>query len=125
MTPELLAATAGALLSLAVNYIPGLSTKFDTLSSNGQRLMMAGLLAIAAVGTAIWTCTDPERGGVGICLGGTDWRAIIQAYVFALMANQATDRISPKAGASNPSRTENQNKVVYPPSSSRRSSQGL
>lgn len=96
MSPEVLAATAGAILSLLMNYIPGLNSAFDRLSANGQRAVMAGLLLVAAVGTALWTCTSPEVGGVGICLGGTDWRAVFQAYVFALIANQSVDRISPK-----------------------------
>ena len=100
MTPEILAATAGAILSLLLNYIPGLNTAFDRLSANGQRAAMAGLLLVAAVGTAIWTCTSPEAGGLTICLGGTDWRAVVQAFIFALIANQSVDRISPKPRAS-------------------------
>lgn len=96
MTPEVLAATTGAILSILMNYIPGLNDAFDKLSANGQRATMAVLLLVAAVGTAVWTCTSPEAGGVGICLGGTDWRAVLQAYVFALIANQSVDRISPK-----------------------------
>lgn len=96
MSPELLSALAGSILSLLMNYIPGLNTALDRLSANGQRLVMALLLAVAAVVGTVWTCTDPEAGGLTICLGETNWRAVIQSFMFALMANQATDRISPK-----------------------------
>lgn len=96
MSPELIAATAGVILSLLMNYIPGLNTAFDRLSANGQRLAMAALLLITSIGIAIWTCTDPEQGGLSICLGDTNWRAVVQAFIFALIANQASDRISPK-----------------------------
>ena len=102
MGPDTLSAIAGAILSLLMNYIPGLNTWFDKMSANGQRLAMAGLLALAAVGSAVWTCTSPEAGGLSICLGETNWRAVIQAFVFATMANQATDRISPKARVTEP-----------------------
>lgn len=90
------AAIAGAILSLLMNYIPGLKTMFDKLTSDQQRLVMAGLLAVAAVGTAIWSCTDPANGGLSVCLGDTNWRGVVQAFVFALIANQSVDRISPK-----------------------------
>lgn len=96
MSPELIAAIAGVILSLLMNYIPGLNSAFDKLSANGQRLAMAGLLALASAGIAIWTCTDPGAGGLSICLGATNWRAVVQAFIFALIANQASDRISPK-----------------------------
>lgn len=96
MSPEALSALAGAILSLLMNYFPGVNTAFDRMSPDKQRAVMAVLLAVAAVGLAVWTCTDPAAGGVGICLGATNWRAVAQAFVFALMANQATDRISPK-----------------------------
>lgn len=96
MTPEVLAATTGGFLSLLMNYVPGVNAAFDRLSANWQRAAMAVLLLVVAVGTAVWTCTGPEAGGVTICLDGTDWRAVLQAYVFALIANQSVDRISPK-----------------------------
>lgn len=96
MSPEALSALAGALLSVLMNYVPGLSAALDRLTADAQRLVMAALLAVAAVGMAIWTCTDPAAGGLKICLGETNWRAVVQSFVFALMANQATDRISPK-----------------------------
>lgn len=96
MSPEVLSAVAGALLSVLMNYIPGLSAAFDRMSADRQRLVMALMLLLAAIGTAVWTCTSPEAGGLSICLGATNWRAVIQSFVFALMANQAADRISPK-----------------------------
>lgn len=83
MSPEAIAAAAGAVLSLLFNYIPGLNSRFDRLSADQQRLSMAGLLAVTAIGMAIWT-------------GNSDWRAILTNFVFALIANQGIDRIAPK-----------------------------
>jgi len=102
MTPETLSASAGVLLSIALNYIPGLNTQFDRLSANAQRAVMALLLAFSAVGLALWTCTGPDAlsiSSASLCSdagGGVNWRAVVQSFVFALMANQAADRISPK-----------------------------
>lgn len=100
MTPEIISATAGVLLSLAFSYIPGLNTAYDKLSTTSKKLVMAGLLAIAAVGTAAWTCSSNESDSFGMCLSGFDWRSVVTAFVLALMANQATHRISPQTGDS-------------------------
>jgi len=94
--PEFLAAIAGGILSLLMNYVPGLKDRFDRLSANGQRAAMAGLLLVAAVLTPVWSCWKPEAGGLGACLRGTDWQAVLQAYFYALVSNQSVDRISPK-----------------------------
>lgn len=102
MEAQALSAVAGMILSVLINYVPGLNTAFDRMSANGQRLAMAGLLALAAIGTALWQCTDPAAGGMGVCLGTTNWRAVVSAFVFALMANQAADRISPKVPSYDP-----------------------
>lgn len=91
-----LSATAGLVLSLIMNYVPGLNAWFDKMSANGQRLSMAALLALTAIGTAIWTCTSPDAGGLSACVGDTNWRAVIQSLIAALVVNQGADRISPK-----------------------------
>lgn len=100
MSPEAISAVAGTILSLVLNYTPGLNTAFDRLSANGQRATMGLLLALSAVGLALWTCTGPDAlsaSTASLCTdGGINWRAVVQSFIFALMANQAADRISPK-----------------------------
>ena len=94
-TPEALAALAGVLLSLAMSYIPGLSTGFAKLTTPGKQLVMATMLFLAAIGMAVWACSGHET-GFGMCMGATDWRTMLTTLVYSLMANQATHRISPK-----------------------------
>lgn len=97
MSPEALAACAGGFLSLLFNYVPGLNARFDRLTADGQRALMALLLAVTAVGMALWTCTSPETSeAFGLCVGDTNWRAVATNFVFALIANQGVDRLSPK-----------------------------
>lgn len=96
MTPNEITGTAGAALSLAFNYFPGLSAAFAALPSNRKRLVMAGLLFLVAVGTAIWSCKG-AMAGTGACLKTTDWWAVAQTFVLAVITNQSVDRISPKA----------------------------
>lgn len=93
MTAADLAAVAGVVLSLACSYIPGLSDWFATLDSNKKRLAMAVLLLVSAVGVFGLSCGNLiatitcDRAGV---------MGLIQAFIAALIANQATYLISPK-----------------------------
>jgi len=93
MSAAELAAIAGVVLSLAFSYVPGLSDLYNTLDPTKKRIWMAVLLLSAAGGvfglscgnvTATVTC---DKAGV---LG------LIQAFIAALVANQATYQISPK-----------------------------
>lgn len=102
MNPETLSAFAGSLLSLLFNYFPGLNTAFDRLAPNLQRLVMSFLLLISSIILALWTCTDQTATNTTFptCFSSLNWRQVIQSFVFALMSNQATDRISPKSHVS-------------------------
>lgn len=94
MTPELLAATAGMVLSLAMSYVPGLSTDYDRLSTTGKQLVMGVLLLVTAAGAVLWACGQAENQTLQICVA-LSWRSYLQSFVSALVANQATHRISP------------------------------
>jgi hypothetical protein len=108
MTQEVLAAIAGILLSLVCSYVPGIATKYNALDGTKKRLIMAGLLLLAAAGTFGLSCAHIV-GGV-TC----DQPGLIQlatAFIFALIANQSTNSISPELGAKDPSRYS----LVEPP----------
>lgn len=112
LNPEALSATAGLVLSLVMTYVPGLNVKFALLSSTAKRLIMLVCLAITAVGSAAWICTQPAAGMTfGMCMSGFDWRSVITAFVMALMANQAADRIMPKPAAVEEAREESHRKA--------------
>ncbi len=99
MTSQALLVILGAVLSLLLSYVPGLATWFNPLPDDKKRFIMLGLLAVitgaifglscAKVITAV-TCDRP--GAIGL----------LTAFLFALMANQATFSISPKVGLNSP-----------------------
>jgi hypothetical protein len=94
MSAETLAAFAGVALSLAFSYIPGLKDKFGELPA-AQKQMWMGVLLIVTAGVIV---------GIG-CAGISPVVVCTQAgliefggvLVSALVANQATFLISPKA----------------------------
>lgn len=97
LDPSVIAATAGVILSLLFNYIPGLNTRFDRLSPDMQRFCMGVMIVVAGLVMAVWQCVAVSRTGHYIC--GTDlidWRMVLTNIVSALIGNQSADRISPK-----------------------------
>lgn len=95
MTDVALSAVAGVVLSLAFSYIPGLSGWFDKLQPTEKRLMMAVLLAIVASGALFLGCTNIIT-GVACTQAGVI--GLVNAYIAALVANQAAFTISPRKG---------------------------
>lgn len=96
MTPEFLASIAGVGLSLIMSYVPGLSTWYEEQPSTNKRAVMALMLLLAAAGSAVWSCSQPQAGDVfRMCLGSS-WRAYAQAFIAALVASQGTYMLTPK-----------------------------
>ena len=89
ITPEQLAATAGLILAVAVQYSPRLSAWYDTQGPTTKRGVMLAALFVAAVGVTVWQCR-----GDGACYAA-NWETVLVAFVSALIANQATARILP------------------------------
>lgn len=103
MNPELLSSMAGAILSLLASYVPGLNTAYDKLSPTAKRLVMALLVTVAAVISAAWSCSSPDtQEAIDVCMAGSGWRTYAQSIIAALVANQATHRISPGDAAPPP-----------------------
>jgi hypothetical protein len=98
--PAAIAAMAGSALSLIMNYIPGLNTRFDRLTPDMQRAIMGAMIIATSILMALWQCsgtTPSDAALVGsLCEGGLNWKLILTNAVFALVGNQSTDRISPK-----------------------------
>jgi undecaprenyl pyrophosphate phosphatase UppP len=99
MSYETLLIILGAVLSLLFSYVPGLASWFNPLDDTKKRLIMLVLLAVitgavfglscAGIISAV-TCDKP--GAIGL----------ITAFLFALMANQGTNALSPKIGLKTP-----------------------
>ena len=89
---------AGVVLSLAFAYIPGLEAWYAALSSIGKRLVMLGLLALTAIGYVMIGCAPfgSQFGVPAEVCSQAGVVAVVQAFIQALIANQATFLISPK-----------------------------
>lgn len=94
-TPETLLIIAGAALSLVFSYVPGVAPKFNTLDGTWKRLVMLGLLAAITGIVYGLACANIVSGVSCTQAGFTD---LVKTFIMALIANQATDRISPQVG---------------------------
>jgi len=99
MTATELSALAGVALSLLFTYTPGLRTKFEPLSAERKSLIMLVLIVIVAVSVYSASCAGLSlpfvTGEVACDLVGA--RGLISNVLYALVTNQATFLISPKA----------------------------
>jgi hypothetical protein len=92
MTGQQLAIAAGILLSLLFSYIPSLQAWYSAKDSKTQSLIMLGALAVVTAGAlgvscaGWWSLVTCDQIGV---------KSLIEAFVAALIANQATYTISP------------------------------
>lgn len=84
MTPESLSALSGLVLSLALSYVPGLNSVFDSLSADQKRVTVGGLLVLCALGSLAYTCQFDTA-----CLTA-NWQQYVSVLVAALVANQST-----------------------------------
>ena len=90
LTPGLLSAIAGVLLSLLASYLPGFSAWFDRLEAIQKRLVMLGLLAASAVAIAGLSCAGlGEALGLPAACDRSSGLLAVQAFLLALVANQS------------------------------------
>ena len=94
MTPETLAAVAGAILSLAVSYVPGIALRYNALNSVTKRAVMALLLIVAAALSIGAGCIGAFDAIATSC-DSVGAESVVRALIFALMANQAAYQLSP------------------------------
>ncbi len=98
MSVETLSASAGILLSVLFSYCPGLSTWYNGQDGTRKRLVMLGSLAAVALGALGLSCLGVQQAWqtpLPACsLFGL--QAAGEAFVLALVANQAAYLISPK-----------------------------
>jgi len=97
LTPEMLGAIAGMVLSVAFSHIPKLNVQFAALSPEWKRLIMVGVLLFASGVIYGLNC-----GGI-ISTGVTCDRAgIIQLasiFIFAVITNQSAYGLTPLPAA--------------------------
>lgn len=86
LTPDLIGSVAGIVLSLAFSYVPGLKQRYEALTGEWKRVIMAALLFLVAVAIFGLGCAD--------ILAGTCSRdgamQVLRVFIAALVANQGT-----------------------------------
>jgi hypothetical protein len=83
---------AGILLSLVFAYVPGLESWYQALTSTLKRVVMLVLLALVAVGYVALACSPfgAQFSLPAEACTQTGFVAIVQAFIAAVIANQAT-----------------------------------
>ena len=92
MSSELLAGIAGIVLSLLFEYLPGLHDWYNALADGYQKLVMLAVLLLSACGIFALACVG--RYDLVTCDVNGVW-LLVEYFVLALVANQATHRLSP------------------------------
>ena len=99
MKPEILAAIAGIFLSVLFSYVPGFATKYNPLDGTKKRLVMLGLLVLAAGATFGLSCANIVKGVTCDQPGAIQ---LASAFIFAMIANQGANALSPEVGLKKP-----------------------
>lgn len=97
LTPAVLAAIAGAVLSLAFSYIPGLSVLFAALKPEVKRLVMAALLLVISAVIYALGCAGVVQSGITCDQQGAV--QLIWIFISSVMANQSTYNLTPRTEA--------------------------
>ena len=100
MNAEQLTGLAGAILSLAFSYIPGLKTRYEPLSAEMKRLVMLGLLLLVVAGVFGLACSRfgayLSEAGIKVPCDEPGLVGLVCSLVLAVMANQSTHLIIPR-----------------------------
>lgn len=97
---DIISAIAGALLSLVFSYVPGAKSWFDSLDGAHKRLVMLGMLALAAVLVMGLACSGLAGDfGVQATCDRSGIVALIRVFIAAAIANQTTFLLSPQVVA--------------------------
>lgn len=100
MTAETLALYSGIALSLIFSYVPGLAGKFAGLDATIKRLVMLGLLLVVALAVVGIACAGfASEIGLVVTCDKPGFVGVLKAFVFAMIANQATYQVSPETNA--------------------------
>ena len=96
MTETTLASLAGAVLSLAFSYIPGLTEWYAQLAANYKRLVMLAALIIVTLGIFGASCAGLSA---QVSCDMTGAKSLLPLFVSAVIANQAAYMLTPSSPA--------------------------
>jgi sterol desaturase/sphingolipid hydroxylase (fatty acid hydroxylase superfamily) len=94
MTPEQIAAVAGFVLSLLLEYAPKFSDWYNGLPDNMQKLVVIALGLVVVGGEFGLGCAGLVK-PIWVCTAAGAWEAVL-AFVAYLVANQATYVVLPR-----------------------------
>ena len=99
MSPEILAAVASIVLSLAFSYIPTLRTWYAEKAKEFQQLVMLGLLVLVAAASYGLACAGvlADLFGATLTCDKPGMIGLIRALIFAVVANQGIYSLTPAA----------------------------
>ena len=92
MSSELLAGISGVVLSLLFEYLPGLHDWYNDLVDGYQKLIMLAALILSAGGVFALACLG--KYDLVTCDVNGAW-LLVEYFILAVIANQATHRLSP------------------------------
>jgi len=97
MSPEILAAVASIVLSLAFSYIPTLRTWYAEKAKEFQQLVMLGLLVLVAGAAYGLACAGvlADLFGASLTCDKPGLVGLIRALIFAVVANQGIYSLTP------------------------------
>ena len=95
LTPEILSAVAGILLSIFASYFPGFSAWYEALNATHKRLVMLAMLLVVSLAAFGISCAGLEN--TVSCTQSGAW-ILVKIFITALVSNQAAYLISPKKG---------------------------
>jgi len=93
MSVELISVLAGIIISLALEFIPGLEGWYAKFSPQQKRLVMLGALVLVVGGAFGLSCANLLA--VFVCSTVGAWGAVV-AFVAALVANQSVHLVLKK-----------------------------
>jgi len=97
MASETLILIAGAILSLAFSYIPGLAPAYDKLEPTQKRLIMLALLVVVTGSVYGLSCAGwGSSWGIVITCNLAGLQGLIAQLILAIIANQGVYAISPR-----------------------------
>lgn len=101
MNVETLTAIAGAILSLAFSYLPGLRRWYETLDGTAKRLLMLAVLTVTAFALYALACTPyAELLQIPLACDAAGAISLLRLLLSALIANQAVYSLTPRSDGS-------------------------
>lgn len=96
MSVETLTTIAGAILSLAFSYLPGLNRWYETLDGTAKRLFMLAVLTVTAFALYALACTPyGELLQISLACDAAGAISLLRLLLSALIANQAVYSLTP------------------------------